>query len=137
MDQSPAFSLPLGVGGSYPVQLAVTSSNGCSDFINGVINVNELFNLFVPSAFTPNGDGINDVFKLQGTGIDVNNFQFDIFNRWGELVFSSKDPSQAWAGGVNGNDYYVPDGIYNYYISTNSLKSGERFEYKGTISIVR
>jgi gliding motility-associated-like protein len=137
MDQSPEFSLPLGVGGSYPVQLAVTSSNGCSDFINGVITVNELFNLFVPSAFTPNGDGINDVFQLQGTGIDVNNFQFDIFNRWGERVFSSKDPSQAWTGGVNGNDYYIPDGIYNYHISTNSLKSGERFEYKGTISIVR
>jgi gliding motility-associated-like protein len=137
MDQSPEFSLPLGVGGSYPVQLAVTSSNGCSDFINGVITVNELFNLFVPSAFTPNGDGINDVFQLQGTGIDVNNFQFDIFNRWGERVFSSIDPSQAWTGGVNGNEYYIPDGIYNYYISTNSLKSGERFEYRGTISIVR
>jgi len=137
MDQSPEFSLPLGVGGSYPVQLAVTSSNGCSDFINGVITVNELFNLFVPSAFTPNGDGINDVFQLQGTGIDVNNFQFDIFNRWGERVFSSTDPSQAWTGGVNGNEYYIPDGIYNYYISTNSLKSGERFEYKGTISIIR
>jgi len=137
MDQSPTISLPMGVGGSYPVQLAVTSSNGCSDFINGVITVNELFNLFVPSAFTPNGDGINDVLQLQGTSIDVNNFQFDIFNRWGERVFSSKDPSQAWTGGVNGNDYYVPDGIYNYYITTNSLKSGERFEYRGTISIIR
>ena len=137
MDQSPAFSLPLGVGGSYPVQLAVTSSNGCSDFINGVITVSELFNLFVPTAFTPNGDGINDVFQLQGTGIDINNFQFDIFNRWGERVFSSKDPSQAWTGGASGGDYYIPNGIYTYYIATNSLKTGERFEYRGTISIIR
>jgi len=137
MDQSPEFSLPLGVGGSYPVQLAVTSSNGCSDFSNGVITVNELFNLFVPSAFTPNGDGINDVFQLQGTGIDVNNFQFDIFNRWGERVFSSTDPSQAWTGGASGGDYYIPNGVYNYYIATNSLKTGERYEYKGTISVIR
>jgi gliding motility-associated-like protein len=137
MNQSPTLSLPAGAGGSYPVQLVVTSSDGCSDFINGVITVNEQFNLFVPSAFTPNGDGINDVFQLQGTGIDVNNFQFDIFNRWGELVFSSKDPSQAWTGGVNGNDHYIPDGIYNYYISTNSLKSGERFEFQGHVTIIR
>lgn len=136
-DQNPLFTLPLGVGGSYPVQLQVITPEGCFDIINGVITVNELFNLFVPLAFTPNGDGINDVFQLQGTGIDVNNFQFDIFNRWGERVFSSKDPAQAWTGAVNENDYYVPDGIYNYYISTNSLKSGERFEYRGTISIIR
>jgi gliding motility-associated-like protein len=127
----------LGVGGLYPVQLAVTSSNGCSDFINGVITVNELFNLFVPSAFTPNGDGINDVFQLQGTGIDVNNFQFDIFNRWGERVFSSTDPSQAWTGGASGGEYYIPNGVYTYYIATNSLKTGERYEYRGTISIIR
>jgi gliding motility-associated-like protein len=137
MDQSPEFSLPLGVGGSYPVQLAVTSSNGCSDFINGVITVNELFNLFVPSAFTPNGDGINDVFQMQSTGIDASNFQINIFNRWGEIVYSSKDPQQAWTGGASGGEYYIPNGVYTYYIATNSLKTGERYEYRGTISIIR
>jgi len=137
MDQSPAISLPLGVGGSYPVQLAVTSSNGCSDFINGVITVNELFNLFVPTAFTPNGDGINDVFQMQSTGIDASNFQINIFNRWGEIVYSSKDPQQAWTGGASGGEYYIPNGVYTYYIATNSLKTGERYEYRGTISIIR
>ena len=137
MDQNPQFSLPLGVSGSYPVQLTVTSPNGCSDFINGIITVNEIFNLFVPSAFTPNGDGINDVFIVEGSGIDASNFQMDIFNRWGEKVYSSKDPKQTWTGGVNGGEFYVPNGIYNYFITTSLLKSGERYENRGHISIIR
>ena len=137
MSQSPEFSLPLGVGGSYPVQLAVTSKNGCSDFINGVITVNELFNLFVPTAFTPNGDGINDVLFVEGSGIDAKNFQINIFNRWGEIVHSSNDPKEPWLGGTRESQYYVPNGVYTYFIYANSLKSGERFEYKGNISIIR
>jgi len=137
MEQNPFFSLPLGVSGSYPVQLTVTSPNGCVDFINGIITVNEVFNLFVPSAFTPNGDGINDVFMVEGSGLDTSNFQMDIFNRWGEKVYSNKDPKQAWTGGANGGEFYVPNGIYNYFISTRSLKSAERFEHRGHISIIR
>jgi gliding motility-associated-like protein len=137
MDQNPQFSLPLGVSGSYPVQLTVTSPNGCSDFIVGIITVNELFYVFVPSAFTPNGDGINDVFMVEGAGMDPSNFQFDIFNRWGEKVYSSKDPKQSWTGGDNGGEFYVPNGIYNYCITTKSLKTGERYENRGHISIIR
>ena len=137
IEQNPEFSLPTGVGGLYPVQLEVTSSDGCSDVINGVITVYELINLYIPSAFTPNGDGINDVFQVEGTGIDMTNFQIDIFNRWGEKVFSSNDPQQAWTGGANESEYYVPNGVYNYYVSMNSLKTGERFDSKGHISIIR
>jgi gliding motility-associated-like protein len=137
MDQNPQFSLPLGVSGSYPVQLTVTSPNGCSDFIVGIITVNELFYVFVPSAFTPNGDGINDVFMVEGAGMDPSNFQFDIFNRWGEKVYSSKDPKQSWTGGDNGGEFYVPNGIYNYCLTTKSLRTGERYENRGHISIIR
>jgi gliding motility-associated-like protein len=137
IEQNPEFSLPPGVGGLYPVQLEVTSSDGCSDVINGLITVYELINLYVPSAFTPNGDGVNDVFQVEGTGVDMTNFQIDIFNRWGEKVYSSIDPNQAWTGGANEGEYYVPNGVYNYHISMNSIKTGERFESKGHISIIR
>jgi gliding motility-associated-like protein len=102
-----------------------------------LITVYELINLYVPSAFTPNGDGVNDVFQVEGTGVDMTNFQIDIFNRWGEKVYSSIDPNQAWTGGANEGEYYVPNGVYNYHISMNSLKTGERFESKGHISIIR
>jgi gliding motility-associated-like protein len=137
IEQNPEFSLPPGVGGLYPVQLEVTSSDGCSDVINGLITVYELVNVYVPSAFTPNGDGINDVFQVEGTGIDMANFQIDIFNRWGEKVYSSIDSNQAWTGEANEGEYYVPDGVYNYHLSMNSIKTGERFESKGHISIIR
>lgn len=137
MEQSPEFSLPLGVGGSYPLQLQVISPEGCSDIITGILTVNELFNLFIPTTFTPNGDGVNDVFEVKGSAIDPNNFQIDIFNRWGETVYSGNDPNEAWTGGMNENTYYLPNGLYSYYIATNSLKTGERFEYRGYISIIR
>ena len=137
MEQSPEFSLPLGVGGSYPLQLQVISPEGCSDIITGILTVNELFNLFIPTSFTPNGDGLNDVFKIESTGLNPDSFRMEVFNRWGEKVFSSTDPEQVWTGGANGGDHYMPNGIYYYYISTSSEKSGERFYYKGYFTIVR
>lgn len=137
MEQSPEFSLPLGVGGSYPLQLQVISPEGCSDIITGILTVNELFNLFIPTSFTPNGDGVNDVFKIESTGLNPDSFRMEVFNRWGEKVFSSTDPEQVWTGGANGGDHYMPNGIYYYYISTSSEKSGERFYYKGYFTIVR
>jgi gliding motility-associated-like protein len=137
MEQNPQVVLPSGFGGTYPVQLVVTSSNGCSDLINGVITVNQLLNVFIPSAFTPNGDGINDVFDWESTGIDTSSFQIDIFNRWGEKVFSGNDPEQAWTGGSKGGDIFVPNGIYTYFMAANSLKSGERLEYRGHVTIIR
>ena len=136
-DQSPEVSLPANFEGTYPIQLEVTTAEGCIDSTSGLIIINELFNLYVPNAFTPNDDGLNDVFQVEGTGINASNFQLDIFNRWGETVFSSTDPQQAWTGGANGSSYYCPNGAYTYCISTYSLNSGERFEYRGSVSIIR
>jgi gliding motility-associated-like protein len=113
----------------------VETADGCKN--SDAVIVTVLPKLTVPSAFSPNGDGINDVFQMQSTGIDASNFQINIFNRWGEIVYSSTDPQQAWTGGASGGEYYIPNGVYTYYIATNSLKTGERYEYRGTISIIR
>lgn len=68
--------------------------------------------LFVPNTITPNGDGINDVFKVSLQGVYT--FELIIFDRWGNEVFKSNDPDEAWTGGVN--EYYVQDGAYTYMI---------------------
>ena len=90
--------------------------------------------VFIPNAFTPDGDGINDVLSFSTKNIST--FAIDIFDRWGNVVFSSKDPSEKWLGDVQGDGYYAPNGIYHYrYVVT--LKSLDVFERSGFILLMR
>ena len=66
------------------------------------------------TSFTPNNDGINDVFRVEGE--DIRGYWMKIFNRWGELVFYSNDLEQPWQGNVEEGAYYAPDGVYLYQI---------------------
>jgi gliding motility-associated-like protein len=68
--------------------------------------------IYIPNAFTPNGDGINDVFIISAANVEQ--FQIDIFDRWGRSIFHSNELESYWLGGVMEGDYYVPDGIYHY-----------------------
>lgn len=93
--------------GVYSVQLTVIDENGCSDQVSHEIVVNN--NLKIPNGFSPNNDGINDVFEIEGLeGVDGATIQ--IFNRWGGVVFESNDykPGNFWDGGD------VPVGTYFY-----------------------
>lgn len=70
--------------------------------------------LFIPNAFTPDDDGVNDLFLVQGNGVAY--FEISIYDRWGGLVFQSNDIEMPWNGGVHGSEYYVQDGIYSYVV---------------------
>ena len=65
--------------------------------------------IYIPNAFTPNNDGINDAFKVVIS--EVTRYELSIYNRWGELVFFSEDPDEVWVGNVNGGEHYAPAGI--------------------------
>ena len=90
--------------------------------------------IYVPNAFTPNGDGLNDIFKAQG--IDITKFNMKIFNRWGELIFESDDIESGWNGASPNSDYFSPPGIYEYIIVAQEHQ-GEVFEYRGHIQLLR
>ena len=100
--------------------------------INGVITVNELFNLFVPTAFTPNGDGINDVFRVSGQ--PVTGFHMVIFDRWGMKVFDAFDLQTPWIGDA-GSGYYAPNDVYKWVVEFDSLD--RRTKLKGHVALVR
>ncbi len=134
---NPTFNFPLGVGGLYPVQLTITDANNCTDEITGTIDINDIFQIYVPNSFTPNNDGVNDVFLIQGADIDPNDFEFSVFDRWGEVVFSSTDPNVAWTGEFLGGEYYVPNGTYNWIARIGSLSTGEVSELTGYIHLFR
>ena len=76
--------------------------------------------LYVPTAFTPNNDGMNDAFKVIGS--QIMNYELWIMNRWGELVFHSTSLDDVWVGDVQGGTHYAENGIYNWLIRLKGYK---------------
>jgi gliding motility-associated-like protein len=90
--------------------------------------------LAIPNAFSPNGDGLNDIFKiLVTTNLDLENMQ--IFNRWGELVFENKNISRGWDG--NFKEMQQPLGSYVYYIQVRNIVNNNIENYTGTVTLIR
>lgn len=123
--------------GIYPVCLTVWSIEGCSDqrCINYLLR--DDFSVYIPNAFTPNEDGINDLFAIEGVGIDPGNFMLRIFNRWGQLVFESTDPEMKWNGSDRTGKYYAQDEVYVYHLKVGSTATLETYEFRGSITVIR
>lgn len=94
----------------------------------------EIYPFYIPNAFTPDGDGVNDVFWVHGPS--TSQYNFAVFNRWGDVVFSSTDIEDVWTGNTRLGSYFVQDGIYVYRLSA-TLATLEIIERTGHISIIR
>lgn len=108
-------------------------ANGCRNVDSVHINIDYRDNLFVPSAFTPNGDGKNDVFRV--TNITFQKLQeFRVFNRWGQEIYSTTDPKKGWDGSWKG----VPQDMGSYqYLIRVAYPDGYIETYKGDVSLIR
>jgi gliding motility-associated-like protein len=113
--------------GEYQVMLFVTGINGCVDTIYSTVTVKEIYTLFAPNTFTPDGDGINDYFFPVGLGIDEASFQMYIYNRWGDVIYRTKGvygdyqatvPLVGWDGVANYGNYVAQEGVYIWMIQT-------------------
>lgn len=87
-----------------------------------------------PNAFTPNGDGRNETFKPVVIYHDISSYEFYIMNRYGEIIYETANVKSSWDGTANGKE--VPEGVYVYSVKYRS-STGQSFEDKGTISVVR
>lgn len=95
------------------------------------------FSMYIPNSFTPNADGMNDVFKPIGYAIDIEEYSLQIFNRWGNMVFETDDPEKVWTGEHAGGDYYVEDETYVYILKVKSVHDTEEQEFMGHITVFR
>ncbi|TVR41396.1 MAG: hypothetical protein EA392_01565 [Cryomorphaceae bacterium] len=128
------FSFTFNTQGTFDVTLLATDSAGCSDTYTLTIQAGICDPLvFIPNTFTPNGDGINDVFRVVTQCIE--NYEIRIFNRWGVLLYTGGPGDPAWNGN-NGQGYYVTDGVYLYILHYTDL-DGRQEELNGTITIFR
>ena len=113
--------------------LTVTTTEGCVDTDEISIKVFNEIAIYIPTAFTPNNDALNDILKPTYIGIRKLSY-FRIFNRWGQLVFSTNDMSKGWDGHVNG--FRQQTGVYVWMIKAEDI-AGKVHELKGTSTIIR
>lgn len=121
--------------GVYPVTLIEKNVYGCTDTITKAVAVNEDFTLFVPNAFTPNGDGVNDVFLPKGLGFKAESFEMYVYDRWGTLIFKSNDANKGWDGTVKGQ--MVQSDVYVYKIKCISATKGLKKEAAGHVTLYK
>ena len=120
--------------GLYRVFLSIETEYHCIDTISKYVLIDE-YALYIPNAFTPlTGNGLNDEFKPYGYGIKE--FKMMIFNRWGELVFTSKDLNIGWNGKKDGKEEISPLGVYAYFIEVENIY-GEILKYEGKLNLLR
>lgn len=132
--QNPSFTFPD--TGLMKVRLIVTHPKGCQDSLTQELDIRPEIRWFMPNAFTPNGDGTNDGFLGKGFLFGATNFQMTIWNRWGELIFETKNPDEAWNGQALNSGGMAPAGVYVYLVSFTGPR-GESFEFKGFATLVR
>ncbi|MCB0769915.1 MAG: gliding motility-associated C-terminal domain-containing protein [Flavobacteriales bacterium] len=126
-------------GRYYPVQLVVANELGCSDTIFREVHVEDVFLTYLPNAFSPDGDGINELFFVQGNDISSEDFEFLIFDRWGKEVFSSTDRYKPWNGRNGGGDdgEVLPHGVYVWRLKLRSAQTLQKRILSGHVTLLR
>lgn len=123
--------------GEYEVWLYVSNEFGCSHEAMQTIEINPQMLIYVPNAFTPDDNGRNEVFFPEITGFDIEQYNFQIWNRWGELMFETDDLSEPWVGDVQGGTHIAPIGVYAWRIIVQNAYTWETEEISGTVTLIR
>lgn len=117
--------------GEKHVKLIVTNKAGCMDTISYKVVIDDEIKIFVPSAFTPNGDQQNDIFVAVSNG--AAEYHMDVFNRWGEKVFETDDIEKGWDGTFKGTK--VPEGVFYYQLKIKGINKRDYY-INGQVTVI-
>lgn len=112
--------------------VTVSDANQCSDTDSVYVTVLDVSTFYIPNAFSPNNDGLNDLFKVEGANIESINMI--IYNRWGNKIFESNDKNKGWDGTEKGKK--VEEGVYVYKLKI-TLTNGDINKFNGIVTVVR
>jgi gliding motility-associated-like protein len=122
--------------GTFFTQLVVKNKWGCSDTAYNQVIIENGPTFYIPDAFTPNGDGLNDVFIPKGTDFIKDSYEIYIYERWGSKVFESHDYNHQWDGKHYKTGQELPDGVYSYIIYVIDIHDVKR-KFVGSITMFR
>jgi gliding motility-associated-like protein len=121
--------------GAYPVILSVSNAYGCTNTTQRIINVLPEFTFFAPDAFSPNSDGLNDIFLPKGMGWNIETYKLTIYDRWGQKLFQTQDHAKGWDGTVKGSHEAAALDVYVYKAELKDIFN-KTHEYIGYVTIV-
>jgi gliding motility-associated-like protein len=120
----PSFTHTYVDSGLFTVEMTVLNGLGCDNLYSEIIHITPRYMLKVPTAFSPNGDGMNDQFRIIGNG--VKKFRISIYNRWGTLVFTTEDINNSWDGLINGQPAQPGPYVYHTYFMDDNDEVSEQ-----------
>jgi gliding motility-associated-like protein len=129
--QNPVYNFPD--TGRFTVALEIFNQFGCSDTVSHTVIITPSFTIYVPNAFSPNNDGVNDIFIPQGIG--WRDYELRVFSRSGNQVFSSFDPLIGWNGKVRESETYAMPDVYVWRVYVRD-KLNRIQDYVGTVTLV-
>lgn len=130
-DPEPAHAFAY--AGKYEVIVTTTDINGCEETASKLLEVRKITNVHLPNAFSPNQDGVNDTYRIGH--YNISQFNIQIFNRWGQLVFQSENPDFEWNGTSLKGDA-VQEGVYVYVLKAKDF-DGNSINESRTVTVIR
>ena len=122
--------------GTFHTQLTVTNEFGCTDTATQKIKIEADYLFFIPNTFTPNDDGLNEIFRPLTLGVDVAEYDFWVFDRWGDLIFHTNNTQVGWDGRANGGQFPAQQDTYVWKITLKDVM-GYKHRYVGHINLIR
>lgn len=122
--------------GNVAIRLIVNNTFGCADTTTRDVFVEPFYSFFLPTAFSPNNDGVNDEYLGTGYYDSFKSFSLTVFNRWGEIVFQTTAPTTAWNGQKNNTGNQLPEGVY-LSVLTYKNYTGKEIVQKNYVHLTR
>lgn len=121
--------------GTYTVQQVVANEFDCTDTAYAQIIIDPEIIIYVPNSFTPDGDGVNDFFMPSLAGFGVKSYEFTIWDRWGECIFSTTDATKAWDGRLD--DELVKNDVYVWQLKVAAVEFAAPQHLRGHVTVLR
>lgn len=122
---------------SFEICLETTNELDCSETTCHRLQLDSEIDIYIPNSFTPNNDYLNDLFGPVLYDFPIESYQLNVFNSWGELIFSSLNPEEHWNGKSKDSEYYSKDGIYQYSLMIKLKGQTEVKNYRGHVNLIR
>ena len=130
---NPTYEFPIDTG-HYPITLTVIDENGCMGMVTKILEVEGEFGIYIPNAFTPDFDFLNEGFGPKGFGISQENYSFYIFDRWGEMIFESHTLFEQWDGTYKSK--FVQNGVYVWKLEFQDI-NGKKHSKIGHVNVIK